>query len=79
MACVSASWHWEGARISSQCPLVPRLHVHTVLDTHVYLEAIVALHCKLCHVRTGAEVDFSIEVISLQVQPPTRMSVQAQL
>lgn len=54
-------------------------HVHMVPDTHVYLEAVVALYCKLSHVRAGAEVDFSVEVISLQAQTPTRTSVQTQL
>lgn len=54
-------------------------HVHTVPDTHVYLEAVVALYCKLSHVRAGAEVDFSVDVISLQAQTPTRTSVQTQL
>lgn len=38
-------------------------------DTHVYLEAIVALHRELRHIRAGAEVDFSVKVISLQAQP----------
>lgn len=38
-------------------------------DTHVYLEAIVALHRELRHIRAGPEVDFSIKVISLQAQP----------
>lgn len=63
----------------TRCPLVPLLCAHTVPDTHVYLEAIVALNCKLRHVCAGAEVDFSIKVISLQGQPPTMTQVQTQL
>ena len=79
MACLLASQHGEGTSIATQCPLVPLLHVHTVPDTHMYLEAIVALHRKLCHVCAEAEVNFSIKVISLKAQPPTRTSVQTQL
>ena len=42
----------------------------------MYLEAVVALHRKFRHVRAGAEVNFSIEVIGLQAQPPARTSGQ---
>lgn len=45
----------------------------------MYLEAVVALHRELCHIRAGTEVDFSVKVISLQAQPPTRTSVLSQL
>lgn len=53
--------------------------IQVVLDTHVDLEAVVALHRELCHICAGTEVDLSIKVISLQAQPPTRTSVLSQL
>lgn len=53
--------------------------VHAGQDTHVYLEAVIALHCKLRHIRARTEVDFSVKVISLQAQPPARTSVLRQL
>lgn len=40
------------------------------MEAHVDLEAIVALHCVLGDISTGAQVDLTVQLIGLQQEGP---------